>query len=330
MTCRRALAGIKSGGKQPEHDPMRIALLAGLAVVTSAGLALAQKGQVAPSGPNLTETARYATVSLAAGFLPDPHEIRVEAGGDLDAATANLGQECVGWIDPTRADVALTYTSGQFPLYISAASQADTTLVIRDPSGTWHCNDDMTGVDPGVVLRQPPSGEYRIWVGTLDRGRPQQATLRISEELPRGGRGGGPTPNITETARYATVNLAAGFLPDPHETNLEAGGELDVSNSGLGGDCVGWIDASRADVTLNYRSGQFPLYISAASQADTTLVIRDPSGAWHCNDDMTGVDPGVVLQRPASGEYRIWVGTLDRGRPQKATLRISEEPPRRR
>jgi hypothetical protein len=59
-------------------------------------------------------------------------------------------------------------------------------------------------------------------------------------------------------------------------------------------------------------------------------VIRDPSGAWHCNDDMTGVDPGVILQRPASGEYRIWVGTLERGRPQKATLRISEEPPRRR
>jgi hypothetical protein len=41
------------------------------------------------------------------------------------------------------------------------------------------------------------------------------------------------------------------------------------------------------------------------------------------------VDPGVVLQRPASGEYRIWIGTLESGRAQKATLRISEEPPRR-
>ena len=164
---------------------MRAPLLASLALACSAGLAMAQKGPPAASGPNLTEAARYATVSLAAGFLPDPHEVPVDAGGDLDVATAQLGAECIGWIDPTRADVTLTYTAEQFPLYISAASQADTTLVIRDPAGAWHCNDDMVGVDPGVVLRQPPAGEYRIWVGTLERGRPQKATLRISEELPR-------------------------------------------------------------------------------------------------------------------------------------------------
>jgi hypothetical protein len=158
---------------------MRATILAGLVLLCTPGLAMAQKGQAAPSGPNLTEAARYATVALEAGFMPDPHEIRVEAGGDMDAAAAQLGAECVGWIDGTRADVALTYTAGQFPLIISAASQADTTLVVRDPSGQWHCNDDMTGVDPGVVLQRPASGEYRIWIGTLDRGQPQQAMLRV-------------------------------------------------------------------------------------------------------------------------------------------------------
>ncbi|HEV7264835.1 MAG TPA: hypothetical protein VGN83_07945 [Falsiroseomonas sp.] len=309
---------------------MRAAVLASMAILCTAGLAAAQKGQVAPSGPNLTAEARYATVSLNAGFLPDPHEVRLEAGGDMDAAAAGLGADCVGWIDPARADVTLTYTAGQFPLFISAASQADTTLVVRDPSGQWHCNDDMTGVDPGVVLQRPASGEYRIWVGTLDRGQPQQATLRISEEPPRAGNAAtAQPPNITAPARYATVNLNAGFMPDPHAVGVEAGGDLDISTAGLGGDCVGWIDGSRADVTLNYTPGQFPLYFSATSSADTTLVLRDPSGTWHCNDDMTGLDPGVVLQRPAAGEYRIWVGTIERGRPQKATLRISEEPPRR-
>ncbi|WP_372621009.1 hypothetical protein [Falsiroseomonas sp.] len=308
---------------------MRAAVLASVALLCTAGLAAAQKGQVAPSGPNLTAEARYATVSLNAGFMPDPHEVRVEAGGDMDASAAQLGPECVGWIDPSRADVTLTYTAGQFPLYISAASQADTTLVVRDPSGQWHCNDDMTGVDPGLVLQRPASGEYRIWVGTLDRGQPQQATLRISEELPRAARATAQPPNITEPARYATVSLNAGFMPDPHQVGVEAGGELDVSNAGLGADCVGWIDPSRADVTLNYTAGEFPLYFSATSSADTTLVVRDPSGAWHCNDDLAGLDPGVILQRPPSGEYRIWIGTVEQGRAQKATLRISEEPPRR-
>jgi hypothetical protein len=44
---------------------------------------------------------------------------------------------------------------------------------------------------------------------------------------------------------------------------------------------------------------------------------------------MEGLNPGVVLQRPAPGEYRIWVGTQEQGQPQQATLRISEVPPRR-
>ena len=94
-----------------------------------------------------TAEARYATVSLNAGFMPDPHEVRVEAGGDMDASAAQLGPECIGWIDPSRADVTLTYTAGQFPLYISAASQADTTLVVTP---------DWLGVPPSV-------GGSRAW-----------------------------------------------------------------------------------------------------------------------------------------------------------------------
>lgn len=158
---------------------------AGLVLAFGAGPALAQKGQVVPSGPDVRTPARYATVNLVAGFMPDPHEVRVVAGGELDAAAAGLGRDCIGWIDVERADVTLTYTPGQFPLYLSATSQADTTIVVRDPQGAWHCNDDMVGLDPGVVLQRPAAGEYRIWVGTLDRGPPQQAVLRISEILPR-------------------------------------------------------------------------------------------------------------------------------------------------
>ena len=161
----------------------RILSVAAAVVLATTGLAFAQKGQ-APGGPDLTQPARYATVALTAGFMPDPHETRLEAGGELDARTANLGRGCVGWIDQTRADVTLTYTAGSFPLYISAVSRADTTLVIRDPAGNWLCNDDMEGLNPGVIIRQPASGEYRIWVGTLSRGPAQPATLRISEVPP--------------------------------------------------------------------------------------------------------------------------------------------------
>ena len=160
-------------------------LLAGLILAGTASLAGAQKGAEPTAGPNVRTPARYATVNLSSGFTPDPHEIRIDAGGSLDIMGARLGDECVGWIDGTRADVTLHYIAGRFPLYISAASYADTTLVLRDPDGRWLCNDDLEGLNPGIVIQRPTSGEYRIWVGTLDRGPPQQALLRISEVAPR-------------------------------------------------------------------------------------------------------------------------------------------------
>ncbi|MCS6930907.1 MAG: hypothetical protein NZM27_01695 [Acetobacteraceae bacterium] len=304
-----------------------IALAAGLSLALAAGAALAQsKDGAAPAGPNVTAPARYATLDLQAGFLPDPREVQVQAGGELDAAV--LGADCVGWIDATRADVTLNYRAGNFPLFISAESRADTTLVIRAPDGSWLCNDDFQGLNPGIVIQRPASGEYRIWVGTFSQGRPEPATLRISEVLPTG-QGGGGGPNTQAPARYATVSLRAGFMPDPHEIRVEAGGELDAGAARLGQGCVGWIDATRPDVTLNYTAGNFPLIFLVESREDTTLVILGPDGRWLCNDDFQGLNPGIVIQRPASGEYRIWVGTFSRGRPQPAVLRITEIMPRR-
>ncbi len=135
------------------------------------------------------------------------------------------------------------------------------------------------------------------------------------------------TPDVSARPRYATVNLRSDFSPDPHETQVEAGGDRQVE--GLGRDCTGWIDFSRPDVDLNYQAGNLPLFISVVSQADTTLIINDPSGRWICNDDFSGLNPGIVIQRPASGNYNIWIGTAERGPVQRAVLRISEVPPTR-
>lgn len=138
------------------------------------------------------------------------------------------------------------------------------------------------------------------------------------------------TPDWRAEPRYAALELRTGFEPDPREVTVDAGGNRDARL--INAACAGMIDFSRPDVNLTYTqgNGQFPLYISAVSQADTTIVINDPQGNWHCNDDLEGLNPGVVFQRPAFGLYNIWVGTLDRGPTQPATVRVSEVPPRRR
>jgi serine protease Do/protease YdgD len=131
--------------------------------------------------------------------------------------------------------------------------------------------------------------------------------------------------NFNLPPAFGTVTLNAGFMPDPHNVNLTAGGNIPADR--LGPDCAGTI-ADAPDVRLNYTGGGFPLYLYANSSADVTLVVNLPDGTWLCNDDLNGTDPGVVLSRPASGQYDIWVGVFSGGT-APARLGISEIPPRR-
>jgi hypothetical protein len=127
--------------------------------------------------------------------------------------------------------------------------------------------------------------------------------------------------NFNLPPAFGTLNLRANFAPDPTVVNLQAGGP--VSAGRLGPECAGSI-AEAPDVRLNYQAGGLPLYISATSRADVTLVINLPDGRWICNDDFRGTDPGVILRSPASGQYDIWVGTFESGSTPPAQLRISE------
>ncbi len=165
----------------------RIIPMAALGLMVAAG-AMAQQGKQPAQDalPNWRAEPRYQTLTLNAGFEPDPREVRVEAGGEREANA--IRPECAGWIDFSRPDVDLNYTAGQYPLVISAVSTVDTTIVVNDSEGNWHCNDDFDGLNPGVVFRQPRTGNYNIWVGTFERGRPQPATVRVSEILPAGQR----------------------------------------------------------------------------------------------------------------------------------------------
>lgn len=144
------------------------AALAG--VVFSAGGAVAQDMSANPT---------FGQVRLSEGFPNDPYSVELVAGGEIDAS--RLGNGCVGRI--ARApDYRLTYqTSGNLPLTIVAVSQGDTTLVINDPNGNWRCDDDSGGdLNPGVMFRNPQSGVYDIWVGTISG--PVAATLGFTEQ----------------------------------------------------------------------------------------------------------------------------------------------------
>jgi hypothetical protein len=144
---------------------------AALAAVATAGVATAQNFGLQPA---------YGTLTLNAGFSPDPQVVNVQSGGNINANT--VSSSCRGFI-ANAPDVRVNYRAGSFPLIISANSQADTTLVVNAPDGSWYCDDDggNAGMNPMVRFNNPQSGQYDIWIGTYGSATLQPAQLHVSE-----------------------------------------------------------------------------------------------------------------------------------------------------
>ena len=131
--------------------------------------------------------------------------------------------------------------------------------------------------------------------------------------------------DFMKEATYGTIELSAGFQPDPHEIDLRAGGSLDATDQ-LGSNCPGYVaDAPDYDLLYDNGSGSLPLIITVRSAYDTTLIVNTPNGDWLCDDDSgPSHNPSIRFDPGADGLYDIWVGTYEQGSLQDATLVISE------
>lgn len=296
----------------------RTLLLGGLAVAL-ASPALAQQ-------PDIGADPLYGTITLSAGFQPDPHTSEVIAGGSSRNPIGGTG--CVGYLNLARPDLDLNYSAGTLPLRISVDSSTDTALLINLPDGSWVCDDDGgDGTDPLVHLPNPQSGNYNIWVTTYEENAQTDAVVSISEYT--GGSSAGATsgaqPDVGAEPLYGTLDLAAGFQPDPQVRNIDAGGSDENPIDGAG--CAGYLNAERPDLDVNYTPGSYPLFIYARSSSDTTLLVNLPDGSWVCSDDALGHDPMIRLDAPMAGNYNVWVGTYSAGSTQKAAIYLSEVAP---
>jgi hypothetical protein len=273
-----------------------------------AGAAIYGLAAVGPAqAQDVSAYPTYGEVFLSAGFVPDPHREDVVAGGEIDASDT-IGGACWGYI-ADAPDLTLDYEAGDYSLYISARSYEDTTLAVRNPDGVWECNDDYDGFDPAVTFANPMSGRYHIWVGTFSEMDDLPDATVLFSEIDAGdsaAMGGGL--DYTLEPNFGSVELTAGFADDPYTVELLAGGSVAVTD--YFDHCRGY--ASEApDYSIQYEAGDFlPLYISATSDTDTTLIVNDPNGEWVCDDDGgEGVNPQVVFESPTSGRYDVWVGT---------------------
>lgn len=287
----------------------------------------------AASAQDFTEPPSFGSVNLQAGFSPDPHYRNLTAGGDIRAETRF--SSCRGSI-AYAPDYSVYYTAGSLPLIFTVDSDRDTTLVINGPNAQWYCDDDgaQSPLNPMVRFNNPQSGRYDVWVGTYSEGAGVPATLFVSElgEHTResaGVRGYASQParrglDIGLAPRYGRTTLNGGFLPDPYQIAVNAGGPVSVSNaiSNANGYCNG--NTTRAATLELQYNGYSDLHIYTSGSADTTLAINGPDGTWYCNDDAAdGLNAGISFPSGAAGLYDIYVGTFSQSN-QQTTLRISE------
>jgi len=192
--------------------PAVLAAAAMLALTTGAAAQrVVGKSGPAPYGPPL-----YAALELSGNFDPDPVTVEVEAGGDDDAAS--LGAGCSGRIGTDAPDVTIRFSNPVRPLILYVLSEADTTLVVRRPNGSWACDDDSHGLNPMVTLAKPASGEYAVWIGLHGDGF-AEATLHVSEFEPDWGDAPAqperePEPILLEVAAGSRAEPVATALVD--------------------------------------------------------------------------------------------------------------------
>lgn len=289
-----------------------------------------------PPPPVLDASARPASGVLAAagGFeaAQGAIEVNVDAGGSDAASSLDLSQTpdppgyCSGYIDADRptAGVSFTAAGGTGTLTIGASAvDVDLVLVVQGPDGTVSCNDDANGTDPLVVVDDPRDGAYTAWVGTFGAAAgPVPATLVVSETAPEFdyedviGDGEiidepfGPTPFSEGT--YTTFDLSLTprerLTLDADRVSTTTTVKVALPNPVDGDVCSGYVEnAPTVGLTLQ---GDGPISVTATSDDDLVLLMQTPSGRWFCSDDADGLNPGVQVDDPEAGVYKVWAGTF--------------------
>ena len=129
--------------------------------------------------PNLSAKPISGRIELGEFFLPDPSQHRVIAGGSQNLTRCRSNWK--GWVS-SSPDLQLQYrTSGKTSLSIYIESDMDTVLLVNDPSGTWHYDDDSgEGLNGKLRFPRAREGRYDIWVGLFKEGRGNLPAVRIS------------------------------------------------------------------------------------------------------------------------------------------------------
>jgi len=125
--------------------------------------------------------ANFGVRSVTPGFVPDPINVNVVSGGNIQASSLGVGAGCTGYVT-AQPDFIMRLTGPSRSLRVYVTSSADTTLLVNTASAQWVCNDDSYGgTNPTVNLPGATAGQYDIWIGSYQSGVQARGVLHITE-----------------------------------------------------------------------------------------------------------------------------------------------------
>jgi hypothetical protein len=326
-------------------------LLVGLGLLLYAGLdpgaAFAAKAGASEPGddpidPKADKTA--VTVDLQAGFVLDPFLLPVVGNGDRAANSVESG--CSGYID-VKPDVTVNWSGVSNQLSFFVYGDDDAVLLVEQPDGSVLCNDDagLDTVQPLVEIPAPAAGEYRVYVGSAEQGKPALGALGITQakidaatlaELDL-------TPLLRRHVyRAPAVQLDPNRLPDlpaitGHGTKLTPDfGTVRVLVAG-GGDiaallrdgdqltCAGFVNPIASyHITWTGKSEDLRLFLE--SRSDSSLFVVTPDKKVLCGAGTAdNPHPIVDIMGTTPGDYRVYVANTEPNKLVAGRLTITED-----
>ncbi|MEQ8434134.1 MAG: hypothetical protein RIA71_07820 [Oceanicaulis sp.] len=119
----------------------------------------------------------------------------------------------------------------------------------------------------------------------------------------------------------------AGAAPDPYVIGVRTGGAFAARRSGFPDGCYGVVTLEPTiELVTGAEAGALSIF--TAGEADTTLAVLGPDGAFRCDDDGAGrgFNAGLSYRDAPAGSWKIWVGDFD-DRQSQARLVISRSAP---
>lgn len=278
----------------------------GAVVALSNGTSFATR--VNPSAPATVETVALGAGEAVSRLIPGV------AGGPIRGSA--LASSCRGYY-PVAPQYVLRLTTIQ-RLRLTTLGSNDLTMAVRDPSGTFRCDDDGgEGSNPLLDLTLPP-GLYPVWIGTYR----QRFTAGFSLQLQSGDPGAMPFASALSVTSAPTLGVLPLSGPSSVTTRAGiAGGLVDAHT--LGNNCRGFIPAAPHLVlsATDYRR----VVLVTAGTHDLTMVVRDASGIFHCDDDSGGSMQPRVEATLSPGNHQVWIGTYRANDSSTFTLSVQTQ-----